>query len=195
MAIAAVFEFPGEPVEKYHKVFDAGEAIVTSPAASITSATAPNRLHRHRHLGRRAILRRLRRDPRPSDPPRWPRRQARRSPGRAGHDARRHPIPLAQADREYRWSSSTPQAAAPPARCTSDRDARDPDRPGSLPSAGQHAADQRLPDLVADGPVTAGRRAPFWKPFTAASVLGPKIPSIARFCLRHTNSSCTPRTA
>ena len=28
MAIAAVFEFPGEPVEKYHKVFEAGDAIV-----------------------------------------------------------------------------------------------------------------------------------------------------------------------
>jgi hypothetical protein len=31
MAIAAVFEFPGEPVEKYHKVFEAGEAIVNQP--------------------------------------------------------------------------------------------------------------------------------------------------------------------
>ena len=31
MAIAAVFGFPGEPVEKYHKVFDAGEAIVNQP--------------------------------------------------------------------------------------------------------------------------------------------------------------------
>ena len=31
MAIAAVFEFPGESVEKYHKVFDAGEAIVNQP--------------------------------------------------------------------------------------------------------------------------------------------------------------------
>jgi len=31
MAIAAVFEFPGWPVEKYHKVFDAGEAIVNQP--------------------------------------------------------------------------------------------------------------------------------------------------------------------
>ena len=31
MAIAAVFEFPGEPVEKYHKVFDAGQAIVNQP--------------------------------------------------------------------------------------------------------------------------------------------------------------------
>jgi hypothetical protein len=31
MAIAAVFEFPGEPVEKYRKVFDAGEAIVNQP--------------------------------------------------------------------------------------------------------------------------------------------------------------------
>ena len=31
MAIAAVFEFPGEPVEKYHKVFQAGEAIVNQP--------------------------------------------------------------------------------------------------------------------------------------------------------------------
>jgi hypothetical protein len=32
MAIAAVFEFPGEPIEKYHKVFEAGEAIVNQPA-------------------------------------------------------------------------------------------------------------------------------------------------------------------
>ena len=32
MAIAAVFEFPGEPVEKYHKVFEAGEAIVNQPS-------------------------------------------------------------------------------------------------------------------------------------------------------------------
>jgi hypothetical protein len=31
MAIAAVFEFPDEPVKKYHKVFDAGEAIVNQP--------------------------------------------------------------------------------------------------------------------------------------------------------------------
>ena len=31
MAIAAVFEFPSEPVEKYHKVFDAGPAIVNQP--------------------------------------------------------------------------------------------------------------------------------------------------------------------
>jgi len=31
MAIAAVFEFPGEPVEKYHKVFEAGDAIVNQP--------------------------------------------------------------------------------------------------------------------------------------------------------------------
>jgi len=31
MAIAAVFEFPNEPVEKYHKVFEAGEAIVHQP--------------------------------------------------------------------------------------------------------------------------------------------------------------------
>ena len=28
MTIAAVFEFPGEPVEKYHTVFEAGDAIV-----------------------------------------------------------------------------------------------------------------------------------------------------------------------
>ena len=32
MAIAAVFEFPGEPVEKYHKVFEAGDAIVDQPS-------------------------------------------------------------------------------------------------------------------------------------------------------------------
>jgi hypothetical protein len=32
MAIAAVFEFPGEPVEKYHKVFAAGEVIVNQPS-------------------------------------------------------------------------------------------------------------------------------------------------------------------
>ena len=32
MAIAAVFEFPGEPVEKYHKVFEAGDAIVNQPS-------------------------------------------------------------------------------------------------------------------------------------------------------------------
>ena len=31
MAITAVFEFPGEPVEKYRKVFDAGQAIVNQP--------------------------------------------------------------------------------------------------------------------------------------------------------------------
>jgi hypothetical protein len=31
MAIAAVFEFPSEPVEKYHKVFEAGDAIVDQP--------------------------------------------------------------------------------------------------------------------------------------------------------------------
>lgn len=31
MAIAAVFHFPGESVEKYRKVFDAGEAIVNQP--------------------------------------------------------------------------------------------------------------------------------------------------------------------
>jgi hypothetical protein len=31
VTIAAVFEFPGEPVEKYHKVFEAGEAIVNQP--------------------------------------------------------------------------------------------------------------------------------------------------------------------
>ena len=32
MAIAAIFEFPGEPVEKYHKVFEAGDAIVDQPS-------------------------------------------------------------------------------------------------------------------------------------------------------------------
>ena len=32
MTIAAVFEFPGEPVEKYHKVFEAGEAITDQPS-------------------------------------------------------------------------------------------------------------------------------------------------------------------
>ena len=31
MAIAAVFEFPNEPVEKYHKVFEAGDAIPNQP--------------------------------------------------------------------------------------------------------------------------------------------------------------------
>lgn len=31
MTIAAVFEFAGEPVEKYHKVFEAGPAIVDQP--------------------------------------------------------------------------------------------------------------------------------------------------------------------
>lgn len=31
MAITAVFEFPGEPVEKYRKVFDTGQAIVNQP--------------------------------------------------------------------------------------------------------------------------------------------------------------------
>lgn len=31
MTIAAVFEFPGEPVEKYHKVFEAGPAITDQP--------------------------------------------------------------------------------------------------------------------------------------------------------------------
>lgn len=32
MAIAAVFDFPGEPVEKYHKVFDAGDATAVATA-------------------------------------------------------------------------------------------------------------------------------------------------------------------
>lgn len=32
MAIAAVFEFPGEPIAKYHKVFEAGPAIVDQPS-------------------------------------------------------------------------------------------------------------------------------------------------------------------
>jgi hypothetical protein len=32
MAIAAVFEFPGEPIEKYHKVFEAGDTIVNQPS-------------------------------------------------------------------------------------------------------------------------------------------------------------------
>ena len=36
MAIAAVFEFPNEPVEKYQKVFDAGGSAITDQ---------PNRLH------------------------------------------------------------------------------------------------------------------------------------------------------
>jgi hypothetical protein len=31
MTIAAVFEFPSEPVEKYHQVFAAGPAIVNQP--------------------------------------------------------------------------------------------------------------------------------------------------------------------
>jgi len=31
MTIAAVFEFPSEPVEKYHKVFEAGPAIANQP--------------------------------------------------------------------------------------------------------------------------------------------------------------------
>jgi hypothetical protein len=31
MAIAAVFEFPNEPIEKYHKVFEAGDAITNQP--------------------------------------------------------------------------------------------------------------------------------------------------------------------
>ena len=31
MTIAAVFEFPSDPVEKYHKVFEAGPAIVDQP--------------------------------------------------------------------------------------------------------------------------------------------------------------------
>jgi hypothetical protein len=31
MTIAAVFEFPSEPVAKYHKVFEAGDAIVNQP--------------------------------------------------------------------------------------------------------------------------------------------------------------------
>jgi hypothetical protein len=31
VTIAAVFEFPGELVEKYHKVFATGEAIVNQP--------------------------------------------------------------------------------------------------------------------------------------------------------------------
>jgi hypothetical protein len=31
MTIAAVFEFPSEQVEKYHQVFEAGEAIVNQP--------------------------------------------------------------------------------------------------------------------------------------------------------------------
>ncbi|HUJ07185.1 MAG TPA: hypothetical protein VLX31_13845 [Streptosporangiaceae bacterium] len=32
MAISAVFEFPGEPVSKYHAVFEAGDDIVNQPA-------------------------------------------------------------------------------------------------------------------------------------------------------------------
>lgn len=32
MAIAAVFDFPGEPVSKYHKVFEAGDAITQQPS-------------------------------------------------------------------------------------------------------------------------------------------------------------------
>jgi hypothetical protein len=32
MTIAAVFEFPSEQIEKYHQVFEAGEAIVNQPA-------------------------------------------------------------------------------------------------------------------------------------------------------------------
>ena len=32
MAIAAVFEFPGGPIEKYHKVFKAGPAIADQPS-------------------------------------------------------------------------------------------------------------------------------------------------------------------
>jgi hypothetical protein len=31
MTIATVFEFPDEPVTKYHKVFEAGDAIVDQP--------------------------------------------------------------------------------------------------------------------------------------------------------------------
>jgi hypothetical protein len=31
MTIAAVFEFPSEQVEKYHRVFEGGEAIVNQP--------------------------------------------------------------------------------------------------------------------------------------------------------------------
>jgi len=93
MAIAAVFEFPGEPVEKYRKVFDAGEAIVNQP--NRLYHVCYRRLHRHRCLGRRTVLRRLRRDPRPGPAPRRPRPQARRLPRRAGHDARRHPSQLA----------------------------------------------------------------------------------------------------
>jgi hypothetical protein len=31
MTIAAVFEFPTEPIDKYQKVFEAGEAIVHQP--------------------------------------------------------------------------------------------------------------------------------------------------------------------
>ena len=31
MTIAAVFEFPSESIEKYHKVFEAGPAIVDQP--------------------------------------------------------------------------------------------------------------------------------------------------------------------
>ncbi|HEY6297877.1 MAG TPA: hypothetical protein VIX15_19645 [Streptosporangiaceae bacterium] len=31
MTIAAVFEFPNEPVTKYHKVFEAGDAVIDQP--------------------------------------------------------------------------------------------------------------------------------------------------------------------
>jgi hypothetical protein len=62
------------------------------------------------------------------------------------------------------------------------------DQPGSMPLT---SACQMV-SLTNPSCVTPS---PFWNPFTAASVLGPKIPSIARFCLRNTNSSCTPRTA
>ena len=110
MAITAVFEFPGEPVEKYRKVFD-DRTGHRQPAGPPVPRLLPHRhrLHRHRYLGRRTVLRRLRRDPRPGPAPRWPRRKARRLPSRAGHDARRHPIQLAR----HTWSTG----GAAPCRC------------------------------------------------------------------------------
>ena len=47
MAIAAIFEFPAEPVEKYRKVFDAGEVIVNHPNRDKVWFTRPGEIYDH----------------------------------------------------------------------------------------------------------------------------------------------------
>ena len=114
MPIVAVFEFPGEDVAKYHKVFEVGGAPILEQ---------PDRLS---HICYRtdggwtvvdvwedeAQLRRVRRDHRPRHRRRRSRRQAPRLPAR-GHDlARRHPHDLLK-----RSPSSVGEPIAPPVSC------------------------------------------------------------------------------